>query len=615
MLAAVCGLGALASAAQTRSSAELTIVYPGPQAKLPALSKSFAFGAAPPGADVSVNGVPALTSPVGGWIAYVPFSRGEFTLHVTAHLNGQLTTADRVVTVATAPATTPASPARVDTAVSTEPQDDVVVEPGDTVHLFIKASTGARVRASLNGIAAGVPLVETTSEALEPSEQARVLGDAVSGFGTISGIYRGEVRVPVASSPSKTPVSYTVSARDGSSVTAVSKGTVSVASPSSRMVGLVTVVDRARDIDARPYGIVESAPDGGWLFYPPPGTPFSITGSDGDYYRVALGANDKGWIAKKSLTLAALGTPAPQAQVEDVIVRDEGRATAITIHLSARVPFRVEESVDGPSLRVRIYGADAGTDFVRYGSDRSSVRSILWDQLSEGVAAVSISLRQRALWGYHAGWNGNDIKLLVKKPPPFARAPAHAVAGLMVVVDPGHSPDTGAIGPLGTQERDINLAISKQLAAHLRALGARVAFTRSSNVPVGLYARTDLAARLGADVLVSVHNNALPDGANPYTHHGFSVYYYQPQSLDLARAIHQAYARDSGLPDYGLYYDNLALARPTEEPAVLTESAFVMWPPEEMQLRSASFQAKLGATIADGIEHWAQSMRRLESGK
>jgi N-acetylmuramoyl-L-alanine amidase len=120
---------------------------------------------------------------------------------------------------------------------------------------------------------------------------------------------------------------------------------------------------------------------------------------------------------------------------------------------------------------------------------------------------------------------------------------------------------------------------------------------------------------LGADVLISVHNNALPDGVDPFTHHGYSVYYYQPQSLELARAIHAAYQRLTSLPDYGLYYDNLALARPTDEPAVLTESAFIMWPPEEAELIDPSFQDKLGATIAEGVEQWATSMRARESAK
>ena len=102
---------------------------------------------------------------------------------------------------------------------------------------------------------------------------------------------------------------------------------------------------------------------------------------------------------------------------------------------------------------------------------------------------------------------------------------------------------------------------------------------------------------------------------DPFTHHGFSVYYYQQQSLELARDIHDAYRRDTALPDYGLYYDNLALARPTEEPAVLTESAFIMWPPEEILLRSASYQDHLAATLADGLGRWAAEMRSIETAK
>src|SRR4029077_11374567 len=121
--------------------------------------------------------------------------------------------------------------------------------------------------------------------------------------------------------------------------------------------------------------------------------------------------------------------------------------------------------------------------------------------------------------------------------------------------DPGHAPDSGAVGPLGTVERDVNLAIAKRLVAHLQALGARTLLTRDDAIGIGLYDRVGLAARAGADVLISVHNNAWPDGVDPATHHGYSVYYYRTQSRDLARAVRSSYARDSGLPDEGMYVD------------------------------------------------------------
>jgi N-acetylmuramoyl-L-alanine amidase len=383
----------------------------------------------------------------------------------------------------------------------------------------------------------------------------------------------------------------------------------------SYRVGHIVLADRTKDIDARPYGIVESESDGGWLFFPPARTPFVITGSAGDYYRVALGANQQGWIEKKSLELEAAGTPRPRASVQGVAIEDGAKAGTVIVHLTGRVPYWINESIETPGLRIRLFGAVAGGDFIRYGADRANIAEVRWDQLGGEVSTLEIKLRQRTMWGYHAQWDGNDLKLVIKKPPRFKSAPTPALSGLLVVIDPGHSPDAGSIGPLGTQERDVNLAIAKRLAAHLEGLGARAVLTRTANVPVGLYQRTDLAEQMGADILISVHNNALPDGVDPFTHHGFSVYYYQPQSLGLARSIHNAYRRDTNLADYGLYYDNLALTRPTEEPAVLTESAFIMWPPEEMDLRSPSFQERLAATIAEGMNRWASAARAAERGR
>ena len=599
-------------AAPARASiGSVQIVYPSDGDKLPYLTRSFVFGSAPPGSRVSVNGSAALVASSGGWIAFIPFSRGSFHVRVEARTSSGSSFAEHVVTVADPLMTTPATPARVDLAQPPSPQEDMVLDPGDVVHLFIKASSAARVSASFGAASAPAPLAATSISSLNPSDKERILGGASEGGETVGGLYEGELHVPAIPSGSLKVV-YTIVARDGSSATATAKGTITVGGPGTHRVGYIVLDDRTKDIDARPYGIVESDPNGGWLFFPPPRTPFEVTGSSGDYYRVSLGTEQQAWIAKRSLALAPPGTPNPRAQVQGVEIRDAARTGIVIVHMTSRLPFSVSELVDGPSLLVRTYGAVAATDFVSYGADRGNVAAVAWDQQSGGIATIEIKLRQRTLWGYHADWDGNDLRLVIKKPPPFKAPPASALQGLTVVIDPGHSPDTGAIGPLGTRERDVNLAISKRLAMRLAALGAHPILTRTANVPVGLYDRTNLAARVGADILISVHNNALPDGADPFTHHGFSVYYYQPQSLGLARSIHEAYRSHTQLPDYGLYYDNLALARPTEEPAVLTESAFIMWPPEEALLRDESFQTKLAATLADGMQRWAAAMRARE---
>ncbi len=69
--------------------------------------------------------------------------------------------------------------------------------------------------------------------------------------------------------------------------------------------------------------------------------------------------------------------------------------------------------------------------------------------------------------------------------------------------------------------------------------------TRTEDVPLELWPRVDFAERAGAEVLVSIHNNALPDGVNPLTNNGSSVYYNQPRSIPLARAIQERWSAGS----------------------------------------------------------------------
>ncbi len=79
-----------------------------------------------------------------------------------------------------------------------------------------------------------------------------------------------------------------------------------------------------------------------------------------------------------------------------------------------------------------------------------------------------------------------------------------------VVIDAGHGgKDTGAIGKGGTREKDVNLAIAKELARVLREkLGVEVVMTRTKDAYVSLGQRVQAANRADADLFVSVHSNA-----------------------------------------------------------------------------------------------------------
>lgn len=79
-----------------------------------------------------------------------------------------------------------------------------------------------------------------------------------------------------------------------------------------------------------------------------------------------------------------------------------------------------------------------------------------------------------------------------------------------VVIDPGHGGfDSGAVGPSGLKEADVNLQIGKMLAEMLNSKGNIQAFmTRRGDYFVPLSERTVVANQYRADLFVSVHINA-----------------------------------------------------------------------------------------------------------
>jgi N-acetylmuramoyl-L-alanine amidase len=121
-----------------------------------------------------------------------------------------------------------------------------------------------------------------------------------------------------------------------------------------------------------------------------------------------------------------------------------------------------------------------------------------------------------------------------------------------------------------------------------------------------------LADSLGADLLISVHNNALPDGVNPFTNSGASVFYNHPRSSALALAVQRALVRRLGVRDLGAARGDLALVRPTWMPAVLTEGLFMMLPDHEAALRSPLGQQAYALAVRDGI---VQFLKHVAAGQ
>ncbi|KUM38585.1 N-acetylmuramoyl-L-alanine amidase [Pseudomonas sp. EpS/L25] len=86
---------------------------------------------------------------------------------------------------------------------------------------------------------------------------------------------------------------------------------------------------------------------------------------------------------------------------------------------------------------------------------------------------------------------------------------------VVVVIDPGHGgEDPGAIGRGRLYEKNVVLAIAKQLQANLnRQKGFRAELTRTSDYFIPLRQRQVIARKKGADLFISIHADSAPSSS------------------------------------------------------------------------------------------------------
>jgi len=106
------------------------------------------------------------------------------------------------------------------------------------------------------------------------------------------------------------------------------------------------------------------------------------------------------------------------------------------------------------------------------------------------------------------------------QPPPRPRE--RGDTRRVVVVDAGHGGvDPGTIGPGGTYEKDVTLAMARQVKARMEGTGRyKVVLTRDSDIFIPLRERVAIARTAGAEMFISLHADAI---ANRNTRGG-SIY-------------------------------------------------------------------------------------------
>jgi N-acetylmuramoyl-L-alanine amidase len=632
------------NASASRGPIALNVVYPAREDLVRVRDSSFLFGSVSGGdVKVTINGSTVRVWPNGAWLAWVHFPPDSLIQFRIEARRGRDSTV-LIYPVRQDPRFLPgevrSGAAWIDS-MSLSPRGQIWLPASEYVTLSARAVEGATVR---------VRLPDGSSVRLQPQRQPQEVLPAIRAFerdttklrtpdevryvGVIRGTTLGPDPGPLLRRPSpalvrvlgravmrcvtgaRCPVPYAdlLSPDTGwAMVEAIFKGdTVRTRWP--LQVALLDTLPLVTEFDDDTTGTGETdsvtpgraTPGGDYHWFFPTGTRASVTARVNDDLRIRLSPEADAWVPAADARPLPAGLPAPKAVVSSATLTPMRDRVSLRIPLTERVPFQVVESER--SLSVRFYGAVGDVDWIRYGGD-SLVQRLSWSQTRRDELTFTVDLAA-PVWGYRTRWSRNDLLFEIRRPPSLPVG--NPFRGRTIAIDPGHPP-LGATGPTGLREADANLAVALRLRAMLQSEGARVVMTRAADTAVDFWARIAAAETGGAELLVSIHNNALPDGVNPFTNNGTSVFYNHPRSLLLARQVQRSLVRRLRLPDLGVGRADLALVRVTWMPSVLCEGMFMMLPDQESRLRSRQGQALYARGVREGIRNFLLERARSAS--
>ncbi len=172
------------------------------------------------------------------------------------------------------------------------------------------------------------------------------------------------------------------------------------------------------------------------------------------------------------------------------------------------------------------------------------------------------------------------------------------VNGARIVVDPGHGgADNGAPGfNPNYQEKHINWAIAKKLAAKLEKKGAEVLLLNTINTTMDMDTRLAKAQAFNAQVYISVHHNSSGSSAT-----GTEVYYFYPFAQPLASKMSSAISGALSTNNRGARFDVFYVTRDPQFVGILSEGGFMSNNKEYRKLIDDDYQNDVAASMADAI--------------
>lgn len=553
----------------------------------------FFIGTAPPGGQVLVNGRAIERSPAGHFAPSFPLQLGE---NIFTFRYGNQERRIKVTRISAQPSPPVGLAFGKD---SLTPTVDVARMPGELICFSAIAPPDATVSVKLGNQT--IPLMPQAVSVNLPPNSAALTGQnqpippnpRLQRGGEQ---YQGCAVADSSGDLGRPEFQLTI---NGKTIAQMGQGKIAILSPAQLDIAEVIVEG----------GIARTGPstDNSRLTPLPKGTRASITGREGEWVRLDYG----GWIKAEEVRIFTSSVP-PRSIIRSLSTRQVSGATEVVFPLQVAVPVSVQQS--DRTLTLTLYNTTAQTDVIRLDDD-PIISRLDWQQVAPGQVQYTFNLKSQQQWGYKLRYEGTSLVLTLRYPPKASMGTGETnsqssskllpLSGIKILLDPGHGgTEPGAAGPTGYPEKDVNLAVSKLLRDELIARGATVLMTRENDKTLSLPDRVAMIDKLEPAIAISIHYNSLPENGDAFNTQGVGTFWYHPQAHGLAVFLQNYLVQKLNRPSYGVFWNNLALARPAAAPSVLLELGFMSSPFEFEWVTNPAEQRKLAAAIADGIAEW-----------
>ncbi|MEH7093842.1 SH3 domain-containing protein [Neobacillus vireti] len=200
--------------------------------------------------------------------------------------------------------------------------------------------------------------------------------------------------------------------------------------------------------------------------------------------------------------------------------------------------------------------------------------------------------------GFVAGWiasmNGSNTQIQKSGAESYLK-------NKTIVLDPGHGGgDNGTTGANGTLEKELTLRTARLLYDKLRAAGANVTLTRSSDSFITLPSRVNAATANDADAFISLHYDSSLDRSV----RGMTGYYYYNDQEGLADSLYTSTVAQTKLEGRGVRFGDFHVIRENSQKAALIELGYLSDPQEEITLNSGVFQENAASGLYEGLARY-----------